>query len=305
MREVRHKAGVNGRREINVAKLKYMSAKLLRSSQTIIPILLTIFVLACLAIAQKPKSEGPKFDSADFSKKFETVQWLVEYDEVAWKTSDVVMAEDKAELAKLGTEWFCLQDSKKQWHAFYGKLTDGKFHAVFHYTFGPASKVTRSTEVFDSKILDKYAIALATAKTKLKTSIPDGSPRFNQYIRKEANGTFAVWMLPAFQPNGMAVFGGEAFYHIDAAGSKILKEESYFQPGFRGFMAKPPREIWLDYREIDKPTLGGIFFVWYYKPYFTKIFLDTATSTSSLIQTEKNGYMWVNVEKEEPSKPKK
>ncbi len=276
-----------------------MSHSLFRTSSTIFLSLLTILILASLAIAQKPKPEGPKFDTADFSKKFEIVQWLVEYDEVAWKTSDVVMTEAKTEIAKLGSEWFCLQDAKKKWHAFYGKLTEAKFQAVFHYTFGPASKVTRSVESFDSKILDTHAIALATAKSKLLTSIPDGSPRFNQYIRKEPNGTFGVWMLPAFQPDGTAVYGGEAYYSIDSTGTKILKEESYFKPNFLGFKSSPPREIWLNFRELEKPNLGAIFFVWYYKPYFTKIFIDNAKSTSSIIDTGKGEFIWVHVEKDE------
>lgn len=275
-------------------------------------LLFTVLFLVLGAIvapvhSQNPQPKSPKFDVAEFDKKFETVRWLVEYDEVAWKTSDVVMAEDKSEVAKLGSEWFCLQDSKKQWHAFYGKLAEGKFLAVFQYTFGPNAKVTRSVEKFDPKILDAYAIALTTAKTKLKASIPQGSPRFNQYIRKESNGTFGVWMLPAFQPDGTAVYGGEAYYSIDSAGTKILKEESYFKPDFLGFKSSPPREIWLNFRELEKPNLGAIFFVWYYKPYFTNIIIDNARSTSSVVDAGKGEFIWVHVEKDDvkSTKPEK
>lgn len=76
-----------------------------------------------------------------------------------------------------------------------------------------------------------------------------------------------------------------------------MKEETYFQPNFRGFKTSPPREIWLNYGEIEKPTLGTIFFVWYYKSYFTKINIDNAKSVSTVIKTDKDGYMWVHVEK--------
>lgn len=282
-----------------------MFHKLFRSSSTIFLSLATILILAALLIGQKQKAEGPKFDAADFSKKMEIVEWLVEYDHVAWKTSDVVMTEDKAEMAKLGTEWFCFQDDKKLWHAVYGKMSGGIYTAVFQYTYDNSGKITKSADKLDQSFLNVLAKSLGTAKTKLTASIPPNSPIFNQYLRKNPDGTISVWMLPAFQRNGTAVFGGEAHYQIDATGTKVLKEESYFQANFRGFMAKPPREIWLDYREIEKPTLGGIFFVWYYKPYFTKIFLDTATSTSSLVKTENNVYIWVNVEKDEQIKPVK
>ena len=99
--------------------------------------------------------------------------------------------------------------------------------------------------------------------------------------------------MPAFQTNGVAVFGGEGIYRLNAAGDKITSDSSYFQPALRGFQATPPREIWL------KPTLGSIFFVLYYKEYFTSIMIDNAASTSTLIKDPKNGeYMWVNIEKD-------
>lgn len=262
-------------------------------------VVLKLAVIICICslnfFAQKPT--GPNFDVQDFNKKFETVQWLVEYDEIAWKTSDVVITEDKTEIARLGTEWFCLQDSKKMWHTLYGKLENGKFSVVFHYAIDSAGKINSSNYKFDQSLLDSYAKALVTARAKLKTSIPANSPAFNQYIRRESNGTFGVWMLPAFQRDETAVYGGEAFYAIDSVGNKILNEESYFQPNFRGFKTQPPRDIWLNYSELEKPTLGAIFFVWYYKTYFTNITIDNTHSTSTVVNTGKDGYIWVHVEK--------
>ena len=66
---------------------------------------------------------------------------------------------------------------------------------------------------------------------------------------------------------------------------------------FRGFNVTPAREIWLNYRDQEKPTLGSIFFVWYYKQYFTKIFIDNAKTTSALIKTG-NEYLWTHVVKD-------
>ncbi|HRI04322.1 MAG TPA: hypothetical protein PLL77_11320 [Pyrinomonadaceae bacterium] len=258
-----------------------------------------LFISALTSSGQTPKTSGPNFDTADFSKKSEIAQWLVEYDEVAWKTSDVLMTEDKTEIAKLGAEWFCFQDGKKLWHAVYGKFANDKYDLVFHYLFDSAGKITKTTDTVDQKFLNTHARALTTAKSTLTAKIPANSPRFNQYIRQNSDKTFNVWMLPAFQPDGTAVFGGEGIYQIDGAGSKIIADTSYFQKNFRGFKTNPPREIWLDYREVEKPTLGSIFFVLYYKAYFTNIFIDNSKSTSSIIKDDKVGYFWVNVEKEE------
>jgi hypothetical protein len=263
-----------------------------------------ILTLSFTSFAQKPKDKGPNFDTADFYKKSELARWLVEYDEVAWKTSDVAMAEDKTKIAKLGAEWFCFQDSKKLWHAVYGKFANDKYDLVFHYLFDAAGKITKTTEKIDQNFLNTHAKALTTAKATLTAKIPPGSPTFNQYVRLNSDKTFDVWMFPAFQTNRTVIFGVEGIYQIDATGSKIIADTSYFQKDFRGFKADPPREIWLDYREIEKPTLGSVFFVWYYKTYFTKIFIDNSKSTSTVVGNGKDGYIWVNVEKDDTKEAK-
>lgn len=256
-----------------------------------------IVIVSFVSYGQETKKEGPKFDNVDFSRKLEIVQWLVEYDNVAWKTTDILLTQDKAEMSKLGAEWFCFQDDRKIWHAAYGKLANDKYELVFHFVMDSASKITRTMEKVDQDFLDSHARALSTARAKLATSIPANSPGFNQFIRRNADKTFNVWLFPAFQTNGLAVYGGEAVYEIDMTGRKIAKDASYFQKNFRGFKSEPPREIWLNYSELEKPSLGAIFFVWYYKSYFTKIFIENADSNSTAVKTG-DSYIWVHVEKE-------
>lgn len=271
----------------------------------ILTIALLITISISVGFGQEKKTAGPDFDVVDFNKKAEIAQWLVEYDNVAWKTTDVLVAQDKAELTKLGPEWFCIEDKGKGlWHALYGRIENGTYNVAVHYLMDAAGKITKTSEKLDQKMLDGYATALATARVRLETKIPKGSVKFNQYIRRDSDGTFEVWMLPAFQTNGVAVFGGEGIYRLNAAGDKITSDSSYFQPALRGFQATPPREIWLNYSELNKPTLGSIFFVLYYKEYFTKIFIDNAKGTSTLIKDPKSGeYMWVNIEKNLPEHP--
>jgi len=265
-------------------------------------ILLTIFILftfTFFAFGQKDSKTAPKFDIADFNKKFEVAEWLVRYDLVAWKTTDELMKQDKKELEKLGAEWFCFQDKNNLWHAVYGKFENNKYNLVFHFTMDNASKITLVTDKIDEAFLNSHAQALATANKQLTAALKDADvPRFNQYIKQNPDKTFNVWIFPAFQPNGFAVYGGEYIYTIDQTGSKITKDESYSQSNFRGFKADPPREIWLNYRETEKPTLGAIFFVWYYKSYFTNIYIDNSKTTSTVIPDGNKNYIWVHVEKD-------
>lgn len=266
-----------------------------------------LFVLVSLAFAAfGQKKDGPAFDMADFNKKFETAQWLVEYDHVAWKTSDIVMAQDKEELAKLGGEWFCFKDKDGVWHAVYGKYEGSKYDLVFHFKRDINSNITLTDEKVEALFLDPHARALVTAQKQLNLALKDvDRPRFNQYIRQNADKTFTVWLLPAFQTNGVAVYGGEFTYTIDQTGNKVSKEETYFQGNFRGFKADKPREIWLDYIDAEKPSLGAVFFVWYYKSYFTKIFINNSKSTSTVINDGDQNYFWVHVEKDLRAKDKK
>jgi len=265
--------------------------------------ILSLVFLPLVIFGQTRKTTEPAFDIVDFNKKFEVVQWLVAYDTVAWKTTDLVMAGDKTELARLGREWFCFQDSKGVWHAVYGKLENNKFDQVFHYVVDATGKITRTTDKIDEEFLIAHAKALQLAQKKLMEAIPEDSPTHNTYIKRNDDKTFNVWIFPAFQTEGVAVYGGEFIYTIDATAQKITKDESYFQGAFRAFNAKPPREIFLNYTEKEKPTLGSIFFVWYYKDYFTRINIKNAKSTSAVI---KNGseYVWVHVEKDSPSPAK-
>jgi len=267
---------------------------------------LLIIIAVCVCFGQKTEKAGPKFDIVDFNKKAETAEWLVRYDIVAWKTTDVLVAQNKAEMPKLGPEWFCIEDkAKDRWHAIYGKLANGEYNVAVHYLMDTAGKITKTSEKLDQKMLDGYANALATARVRLETKVPKGSVKFNQYIRRNSDDTFDVWMLPAFQPNGVAVFGGEGIYHLDSGGDTILSDSSYFQPNLRGFQTGSPREIWLNYSELEKPTLGSVFFVLYYKEYFTRIMIDNSTSTSTLLKDPKNSsYMWVNIEKDPAEHPK-
>jgi hypothetical protein len=170
-----------------------------------------LLLVGLVAFGQTTKSDLPKFDVVDFSKKFETVQWLVEYDNVAWKTTDFIMELPKAELAGLGREWFCFQDKNKVWHAVYGGLAEGKYEAAVHVEMDANQKIAKSSQKLDQDFLNKHALALKTGLDKLQATIPAGSPRFNQFIRENSDKSFSVWLLPAFQPNRMAVYAARRY----------------------------------------------------------------------------------------------
>ena len=264
---------------------------------------LSLLLLFISSISFGQKSKGPAFDIADFNKKMEVAEWLYAYDQVAWKTSDSVMQQDPKEIERLGSDWFCFQENDS-WHAVYGKYEHAVFDLVFHFIMDEQGAVRRTSESIDTSVLHPYARALQTAGAQMATLKDTVRLRFNQFIKKNEDHTFSVWIFPAFQPNSYAIYGGEFVYTLDPSGTSILQDDSYYQGQFRGFKVDNPREIWLNYRETEKPTLGAVFFAWYYKSYFTKIIIDNAKSQSTPFKSG-NTWTWIHVEKSLDKQKKK
>ncbi|MCW3125448.1 MAG: hypothetical protein JWO03_1106 [Bacteroidetes bacterium] len=263
--------------------------------------LLFLFIsLAFTTFGQKHKSKisTSDFDIQAFNSKVEVAEWLEKYDYVAWHTSDSVSASTEEEKARLGREWFCYQDDQNTWHAVYGKFDGTDFDLVFHYHLDDKYHIHRVYDKVDTSLLNGYSRALNTANNILKPLRDTVKVHMNQFIRKNSDNTFAVWIFPSFQPNSTAVYGGEFIYTIDGSGSKLLKDDSYFQGNFRGFKVGEPRDIWLNYRELDKPSLGGIFFVIYYQKYFTKIYLDNKDFATTLIKDDNGKFSWMHAQKD-------
>lgn len=237
-----------------------------------------------------------RFDIKSFNEKFDLAQWLYVYDNIAWWTTDSVLAAPEEEKRKLGEEWFCFKKNQI-WHAAYGKYENGNFHAVFHYTVDSNNQVHRVYTGIDSSEANSYSRALIRVNEFTRIIRDTTKVRLNRYIKREADRTLSVWALPAFSSAGVAVYGGEFFYRFDPTGNNLLEKNEYFQGNFRGFKADKPREIWLDYKEMDKPSLGAIFFVWYYKKYFTRIFIENKNSKSTVnFDKNKGEYYWTHFE---------
>lgn len=262
-------------------------------------VLFLFFIHLCISGFAQPGN----FNMQEFSKKTDLVRWLYWYDMVAWITTDSVMLQPEEELRKMGQEWFCYRQDD-MWHAFYGKLEGDNYQTVFHYTTDNEGKISRNFSAFDTLKVNRHAIALRTALNTINPIRDTLNIRFNHFIRQNEDSTFNVWIFPAFQPNSVAIYGREFIYTLDKSGRQIIADDSYFQGSYRGFKVDNPREIWLNYTELEQPTLGSIFFGWYYKSYFTKIMIENAGSISSPIKTS-NDWTWITVLKEKDKKKKK
>jgi len=238
-----------------------------------------------------------KFDIKSFNEKFETVEWLCVYDKIAWWTTDSVLAASAGERHKLGNEWFCYRKNGI-WHAAYGKYEKGNYSTVFHYTVDSNAQISRVYSNIDSTEANAYSRALIRTSELMKTVTDSFNNSFNRYIKRNDDSTLSVWTLSGISKNGDAIYyGGEFYYKFDRLGIRLLQKNEIFKGCFRRIESGKPREIWLDYREYDKPTLGAIFFVWNFKKYFTNVFIENKESHSTVFfDKSKKEYYWTHIE---------
>lgn len=263
------------------------------------------FLLLSILTSFGQKNRGLTFDIKDFNQKTEIAEWLYMYDAIAWWTSDSVMLGDSIEKSRLGSEWFCFESADNNWHAVYGKYENDSFDLVFHYLIDTSYTVKRVYEQVDTSILNGYSRALQTANQHIKPHTDSINLRFNHYIKQNEDKTFDIWILSAFQPNGWAVYGKEFILTIDQSGERVLEDNSYYDTDFRGFEVKEPREVWIDQTKFEKPTLGLVFFVWYYKKYFTNIKIDNKNYVTTTINNGDGNYSWIHIEKDLKKKKRK
>jgi hypothetical protein len=261
-----------------------------------------IFVLLCpvLLFAQKGKSKNTGkigFDTAEFVSHQETAKWLVEYDIAAWVSSDSVVTQDSIKRARLGSDWFCYTDNKNKWHAVYGKFENGQYDEVFHYIYasGKAKFVDIKTDTARSHA---YCRAVTNAYADAFESLSKYRIRYNHYVRRNADKSITVWILPAFQPDATAVYGLEFIYQFDEKGENITRKIFIVNSSLKGAKVDKEsagKELTLNYYQLKTPSLGGVFFVLYYRKYFKNISILTQGYKHMLMASD-NQWTWVSIE---------
>lgn len=259
--------------------------------RAVLPLLLVLF--AVTAWGQKIKG----FDFDKFHEWDEEAQWLVRYDRVAWITSDSVSSEPEAIMEALDGTWFCVPgQGDVMWWAFYGRMEQDSFVTVISYFVDTLGKVHKNNGREYDRILNQ---SIATAITNASKAFAAVRPaehaiRHNVYVRLQDDATIKVWILPAFQPDGTAVYGGDYAAVFNSEGNKLISEDYHFLPSLYGF--KPGnKEIEILYTQYNTPPLGAIFFLHYYAPYFKTIYVRCAKSLSTYYKDGDKGY-WIHAE---------
>ena len=252
-------------------------------------------VLATLLIhlAGPLHGQDVPFPIEQFQGNDTTARWLLAYDRCAWRSSDELVKQPREALDGLGPVWMCLEEDGT-WHALYGRFDEAaeRYTVRFHYQVARSS-VSLSSAPLDSARMTAAARALAAAVGSLPDAFRRSGARFNSYVQFRGESGLSVWILPAWQPNGVALFGAEARYDYSADGSTRVGQHVIPGP-LRGTRPDTAVAFRIDSNGSDAPTVGDLFFHYLMRPYFASMRILTPRYSSSIVRVA-DDEAWVHV----------
>lgn len=251
-------------------------------------IFLFAFLIPAFAVMGNAQTSGQVFDTTQFNKQLDITNHLIEYE---FYTQ---LALDKySKLPETSDfEWFSVKDNNT-WHSMGGNSIGNTFAIKNHITFDSVNSILDYTGIIDTSNLNALGSALALANSQFKIIRDTSSIYFNSFVIRNPDQTISIRYLPAFQPSGQALYGCEWEYIFDKTGKSFLLKNSYINR-ITGVWIGQPRELWLNYRNTDKPSIGSIFFALSFRDYFTRIRIDTQISTITTSKDSAGNYVWTH-----------
>ena len=240
------------------------------------------------------------FPAAAFGEVVEAAEWMAQYDRVAWISSDMVMAEvarmSEDDRRRLGTEWFCFERDSV-WHAVYGRWDEGagRYDAVLHFVARRGRRIERSDEPVDAALATRYGRAIHVADERVPSAIRESHARFNTYVRPRADGALDVWLIPAWQPDGVIVYGAELRYGVRDDGT--VADSAVIVGALRAVRPDSTARLVLDNREREVPTVGQTLFLLLYRRYFGGVSVRSRDYVSTLVRTP-DGEAWLHAHRD-------
>ncbi|HUJ42970.1 MAG TPA: hypothetical protein VLW52_05110 [Opitutaceae bacterium] len=256
-----------------------------------IPLVLFFLVVPWFPIsaAERPASAVPARPEnqiqADLEQNLQTARWMVEYDHVAWATTDLLLKESKETLRQVGPVWFCLKKDDG-WYALYGSLRAETYDIAVCYREASRDKFEKVTPP-DFPDKDRFARAISltlpeTLETTRRTTV-----RFNYFVRGERD-QIAIYYLPAFQTDGKLAYGIQYTFFLDSPGRKLTSHEQLGQV-LIGVFPNKGRTVVLEMPECVVPTPQALFSMISYRDRFGDIVTHCRDGYFGI--TEQNGVL--------------
>lgn len=249
---------------------------------------LFVFLILASSLTVYSQPSNSPFDTILFNKQIEFANQLIDYE---FYTQQVIEKFSKLEDVS-AIEWFTYFENNS-WNTVGGNVIDSKYSIIHHVSTDSLNSISEDYSNYDTSKINAPGFALSSANLQFQAIRDTCSIYFNSFVIGNSDKTISVWYLPAFQPSGQAIYGYEWEYIFDKSGKNLLRQNS-FTNILTGVWIGQPRELWLNYRNTDKPTIGSIFFAQSFRDYFTRIRIDTRISTSTTTKDAKGNYTWLH-----------
>jgi len=246
------------------------------------------FLSVFLATAGRAQVIRQEFDTTRFVNLLETANNLVEYEYFQQSALDSL----SRTIDISASEWFSYSDHNT-WHTVGGTFTSQEHKITEHVIHDSLNNIIAYRGHCDSLKLEASGIALSTANDDFQSIRDTCNFYLSSFVYYNPDQTISIWFLPALQPSGQAVYGCEWEYVFDRTGSFLLHKNSYISR-VTGVWIGQPRELWLNYRNTEEPTIGSLFFALSFRDYFTRVRIDTRTCTSTTSKEKNGNYNWMH-----------
>jgi hypothetical protein len=249
---------------------------------------LIILLISFFPWLGKSQSAGNEIDTVAFNYSEKLANQLVECElHTQLAIEKYTRIEDISK-----TDWISYKENNI-WHTIGGTTNEKTFNLTKHVVFDTVEQISEFTGLIDTMKLESLESALIRANTDFQLVRDTSNFYFNAFVYPNENKTISVWFLPAFQPSGQALYGCEWEYVFDSKGTHLQNLNS-FTNKLTGVWIGQPRELWLNYRNTDTPTLGSIFFALSFRDYFTRIRIDTRKIISTTSKDGNGKYFWIH-----------
>lgn len=250
-----------------------------------------VFIASFLCLFQiNGKAQKYTFDTVAFNQMEVLAKQLVETEDVIEYAKYQLQLQYKviSEDPNLQAYAFPFDNG---WIAQFGVLEKSSFKPLIRYEIDSSIRIADTFKFSFSRRDSAFSQALSLSVQQMQAIIDTNSFYFSTVVIENEDKTLSIWYLPAFQPSGQALYGVEWCFNFTSKGDKIVSNR-HFIGAIRGVWIGQPREGWLNYRTVNFPTVGSLYFALKYRDYFTRLRIDTLLSVSSTSRNALGGYFW-------------
>jgi len=249
--------------------------------------LLLFSLFAGIFFASAQSDNPTAFDTATFRKLEKDAIWMSRYIAASWLVNDTLEKSGEKPLARFGQSGCCIPSPDGSWQIISGTFLNEQFSMRFCLSFDSTGNLMAHQPAPDPAVYTPWMLALRQCSVSMEGTVDSIGIHMDQFIRRNADSTFQILVVPAFQPSGQGIYGAEWSFTCSPDGKTIISRNQMLSD-IKGVWIGQPRELYLNYRHLDFPTTGAIYFAVYYIDFFTRIHIDTMRSRSTLIN-DKNG----------------